>query len=188
MDENALLYQLVDEAVDATLLALRESGYFSDTVENDVVISASSYDTRHTQRISDRLGIRVGRQGDLTVYSVPVSKGEVQSAHALGTSAGKLRIVEMLGETWSGEESFDRGEWISRPVREIMRETKTQRDGKEEEKNGNQPSSSAQPGAPSNQQGTAPAQQDPQGSPPMQEQGNGEPPAQGGSKQGTHTP
>jgi len=188
MDESALLYQSVDEAVDATILALRESGYFSDTAENDVVISASSYDERHTQQISERLGARVGKQGDLTVYSVPVSKQEVQSAHALGTSAGKLHIVEMLGETWSGEESFDRGEWISRPVREIMRETKTQQGGKDDEKKSDQQSSSAPSNTPYNQQGAAPAQPDPQASPAMPEQGNGEPPRQGNPKQGTHTP
>ncbi len=188
MDESALMYQSVDEAVDATILALRESGYLSDTVENDVVISASSYDERHTQQISDRLGTRVGQQSDLTVYSVPVSKGEVQSAHALGTSAGKLHIVELLGETWSGEESFDRGEWISRPVREIMRETKTQRNGKEEAKQSEEQTSPAPYNTPSNQQSTTPAQQDPQGSPQMPEQGSGEQPGQGGSKQGSHTP
>ena len=131
MDEAALRFRPVDEAVDATILALRENGYFSDIAENDVVIAASSYEAGHTQRIAERLGARVERQGDLTVFSVPVTKHEVSSAHALGTSAGKLYIVEKLGDSWCAAESIDADDWIMRPVREIIRETKEQREGKE---------------------------------------------------------
>jgi hypothetical protein len=130
MDKRALLYRPVDEAVDATIAVLRENGYFSGVSENDVVISASSYDTRHTERIAERLGIRVGEQDDLTVLSIAVSKGEVESAHARGTSAGKLHIVEELEASWSAKEDFDADDWIERPVREIIGETETQREGR----------------------------------------------------------
>lgn len=133
LDESALRYRPVDEVVDATILALRESGYLTDATGNDVVISALSYDTQHTQQIAERLGSRVGQDDGLTVYSVPVSKGEVEDAHARGTSAGKLYIVEELEDSWSAVEDFDADDWLERPVRDIIRETSDQREGKDRE-------------------------------------------------------
>lgn len=126
LDEKALRYQPVDEAVDATIAALRENGYLIDTTENDVVISAASYSERHSDAIAQRLDKRVRQQADLTVYSIPVSNREVKSAHDLGTSAGKLQIIERLGESWNKDETFDPEDWVARPVREIIRETKEQ--------------------------------------------------------------
>lgn len=123
MDTRALYHRPVDDAVDATILALREGGYLSADAGNDIVISVSSYDARHTQRIATRLGERVKQQRDLTVYSVAVSKGEVDDAHTLGTSAGKLHIIDKLGESWNDENAFDPRDWIGRPVKWILRET-----------------------------------------------------------------
>lgn len=139
MDENALRFRPVDEAVEATIGVLRENGYFAEVTENDVVISASSYNAQHTEQIAERLGTLVGKQDDLTVYSVPVSRGEVQSAHDLGTSAGKLQIIERLGESLSSSEAFDPEDWVEKPVREIIAETKANADQQktdEEDKHG----------------------------------------------------
>jgi hypothetical protein len=133
MDVNALRFHYVDEVVDATILALRESGYLADSTVNNVVIASSSYDARHTERIAERLRIRLGQQGDLVVLSVPVTRGEVESAHERGTSAGKLYIVEELEDSWTAAEDFDADDWIARPVREIIRETEWQREGRDEE-------------------------------------------------------
>lgn len=130
MDKDALRYHTVDEVVDATILVLRESGYLADATGNDVVISASSYDTRHTEQIAERLGVRVGQDEGLSVYSVPVSKGEVEDAHARGTSAGKLYMIEELESSWSSVEDFDADDWIERPVRDIIHETNYQREGR----------------------------------------------------------
>jgi hypothetical protein len=123
MNMRALYHRPVDEAVDATILALRARGYLSTDAGNDVVISVSSYDARHTVRIATRLGEHDKQQRDLTVYSVAVSKGEVKSAHALGISAGKLHIIDQLGESWNEDHAFDPEDWIGRPVKRILRET-----------------------------------------------------------------
>ena len=136
MDENALRYHNVDEVVNATILALRESGYLADTTGNNVVIASSSYDARHTERIAERLRILLGAYGDLAVLSVPVTMGEVESAHERGTSAGKLYIVEELEDSWSDAEDFDADDWIARPVREIITETEWQREGHDEDDEG----------------------------------------------------
>ena len=144
LDESALRYRPVDEAVDATITVLRENGYLTDATENDVVISAVSYNDEHTAAIAERLGERVRKQADLTVYSIPVSKNDVQSAHDLGTSAGKLQIIERLGESWDKDETFDPGDWVSHPVREIIRETKEQANAKETGKGSPKPATTGQ--------------------------------------------
>ena len=132
MDERALLYRPVDDAVDATIVTLRENGYLAETTENDVVLSASTDDTRHAEALAERLQERVGKQSDLTVYSVPVSNTEVESAHALGTSAGKLHIIEQLKESSGEGEEFDPSDWVETPVREIIAEMKQHPQDKED--------------------------------------------------------
>jgi len=158
MDENALRYRPVEEVVDATIQALRENGYLTDATGNDVVIAASSYDTRHTERIAERLGLRVGQDDGLTVYSVPVSHVEVEAAHARGTSAGKLYIVEELESSWSAAEDFDADDWIERPVHDIIHETSYQRDGGDDDDEGEdrERSTNAPYKTPTSQQSTSP--------------------------------
>lgn len=123
MDEQALLYHSVDDAVIATILQLRKSGYLMEATENDVVLSASSYTIEHAEQIAERLKERVGQQSDLTVYSISVEKEDVESAHEIGTSAGKLYLIEKLGESKGEESSFDLEDWVEKPVREIIAET-----------------------------------------------------------------
>lgn len=158
MDEDALRYRPVDEAVDATILVLRENGYLIDANGNDVVIAASSYDARHTERIAERLGLRVGQDDGLNVYSVPVSRVEVEDAHARGTSAGKLYIVEELEDSWNSTEDFDADDWIERPVRDIIHETDYQREGKDDddEEDGRNWSSGTPYKTPASQQSSSP--------------------------------
>jgi len=185
MDENALRYRPVEEVVDATILALRENGYLTDATGNDVVIAASSYDTRHTERIAERLGLRVGQDDGLTVYSVPVSHVEVEDAHARGTSAGKLYIVEELESSWSAAEDFDADDWIERPVHDIIHETSYQRDGGDGDDEGEdrEGATSAPYKNPTSQQSTSPegSQQYQKNDSGENEQDSGESPKQGES-------
>ena len=125
MDEQALLNHSVDDAVEATIVTLRQNGYLAEATENDVMLSASAGNARHAEALAQRLNARVSRQGDLTVYSVSVSSDEVEHAHTLGTSAGKYYLIEQLeGASGEGEE-IDPEDWVEKPVREIISKTKT---------------------------------------------------------------
>ena len=125
LDKQALLYRPVDDAIDATITTLRQNGYLAEATENDVMLSASAGNTKHAEALAQRLNARVSRQGDLTVYSVSVTSDEVEDAHTLGTSAGKLYLIEQLkGASGEGEE-IDPEDWVERPVREIISKTKT---------------------------------------------------------------
>ena len=128
MDEKTIRFRPVDEAVEATIAQLRENGYLTQEQGNDVVLSASSYSYRHAERITKRLSERVGLQNDLTVYSVTVESGEVQNAHELGMSAGKLYLIERLGEAIGQNGGFNPADWAETPVREIIAEMKEKPD------------------------------------------------------------
>jgi len=145
MDKQALLYRPVDDAIDATITTLRQNGYLAEATENDVMLSASAGNTRHAEELAQRLNARVSRQGDLTVYSVSVTSDEVEHAHTLGTSAGKLYLIEQLeGASGDGEE-IDPEDWVGKPVREIIAETKAHPKTEENEKES--PESTRQPDA-----------------------------------------
>lgn len=125
MNSETLINQPVDKAVEATIFQLRESGYLVEQTENDVVLSASALTLTHANALANRLEQLVMQQEDLQVTSVSVSKSEVQQAHALGTSAGKLYIIEQLGKAIGSDGAFDPKDWLNTPVREIIRETAT---------------------------------------------------------------
>ena len=124
MDERTLRFRPVDDAVEATIAQLRESGYLTQEQENDVVLSTSTYNNRHAERLSERISERVRLQNDLTVYSVTVERNKVQNAHELGTSAGKFYLIERLGEAIGQNSAFDPSDWVATPVREIIAEMK----------------------------------------------------------------
>lgn len=182
MSTVSLLNQPVDEAVEATILQLRESGYLAEQSENDVVLSASALTRTHADALANRLELLVSQQNDLQVTSVSVSKNEVQQAHALGTSAGKLYIIEQLEKAIGSDATFDPKDWLDTPVREIIRETATrsgvpQQNG---EQDGQTPAGSQSPDETPPQNGTGTPM--PGGSTPAPLPG-GEPGGSGGSGQ-----
>lgn len=124
MNLDELLYHPVDEAIEATIDQLRENGYLAEQTENDIVLSANALTRAHADSLANRLELLVKQQTDLVVTSVSVSQNEVSQAHALGTSAGKLYLIEQLEEAIGSDSAFDPKEWVETPVREIIRETK----------------------------------------------------------------
>lgn len=126
IDEALLVNLPVDEAVQQTIAVLRENGYLQQETENDVLLSSSSYSERHSERLAQELKDRVALKQGLTIVSISVTGEEVEKAHALGTSAGKLFIIEQLGRSTGEGESFEVTDWLGKPVREIMERTQEQ--------------------------------------------------------------
>jgi hypothetical protein len=80
----------------------------------------------------------------------------VQQAHALGTSAGKLYLIERLQQATGTDEAFDPKDWLNTPVREIIRETAVRSGAPQSngEQNGQSPAGSSLPDATPPQSGT----------------------------------
>lgn len=126
MDTTLLKNRPVGEAVEQTIDSLRESGYFPQEAENDVVLAASSYSTQHAEELVEQLKGRVARQNDLTILAFSVTHQEVEQAHALGSSAGKVRIVQQLEQSNQAGNGFQEEDWLEKPVRDILQETQEQ--------------------------------------------------------------
>jgi len=126
IDETLLKNRSVGDAVEQTIDSLRESGYFSQDQENDVVLAASSYSAQHAEELAEQLKGRVAQQNDLSILSFSVTHQEVEQAHALGSSAGKVRIVEQLKQSNQSEYGFQEEDWLEKPVRDILQETEEQ--------------------------------------------------------------
>ena len=52
--------------------------------------------------------------------------------------------TERLGESWDKDETFDPNDWVAKPVREIIRETKEQANAKESGKDNPKPATAGQ--------------------------------------------
>ncbi len=150
MDATLLKNRPVAEAVEQTIASLRESGYFPQDAENDVVLAASSYSTQHAEQLAEQLKGRVARQNDLTILAFSVTHQEVEQAHALGSSAGKVRIVQQLEQTNQAGNGFQEEDWLEKPVRDILQETQeqqqqTQTQSSSEQQNAPQPQGTPPP-------------------------------------------
>jgi hypothetical protein len=144
MDESLLTNQPIGDAVEQTIDALRDSGYLELESENDVVLAASSYSTQHAERLAQQLKGRVAR-ADLTILSFSVSREEVEQAHSLGASAGKVRIVQQLEQSNQAGKDFNQKDWLNKPVREILEQTQEQAQEQTQEQTQEQAPLSGQP-------------------------------------------
>lgn len=126
IESGSLLNKKVDRAVSMTIDQLRTEGYLTES-DSGVVVSAGTGSEAHSEALARTIEESITQTTG--VYSVAVSREDVRSAHEMGTTAGKMRLVRELEETKAGagmEESFDEREWIGRPVEEILQELKTE--------------------------------------------------------------
>ncbi|HRX59071.1 MAG TPA: hypothetical protein P5075_09885 [Eubacteriales bacterium] len=130
IESDALLYRSVGDAVDATITQLQQNGYLLEAEDNYVVLSTSANGETHAQKLAETLQVRVNERAALMVQSFAVSGGEVTRAHEIGTSAGKLRLIDQLKAVSDDPEAFDESEWIDEPVRDLIRAYQSQSDNK----------------------------------------------------------
>ncbi len=123
ISQKELLNASIGDAIDSTIAQLQASGYLNEADDNYVMLSASSVSETHAEKLAAALKSRVNAHANLSAESVAVSKGEVEQAHSMGTSAGKLALIERLKAASEDPDSFDESEWIDESVRDIVHAT-----------------------------------------------------------------
>jgi hypothetical protein len=121
IEQKTLLHSPVGDAIDATITQLQANGYLAEADDNYVVLSANAANEAHAEKLAVSLRNRISVRAGLSVESVAVTGNEVEQAHSLGTSAGKLYLIEKLKASSDDPDSFDESEWIDVPVRDIVR-------------------------------------------------------------------
>jgi hypothetical protein len=112
----------IDEAIRDTVEQIQSDGYFKDS--GGIVISTSGDDEQAAQDLADDLK-EVAQEAvedsdvPVEVEAISVGRARVLEAQKLGTTPGKLNLVQKL-QASTGEENIDLQEWLNKPVKDIM--------------------------------------------------------------------
>jgi hypothetical protein len=123
LSQHELLNMNIGDAIDRTIVQLQNSGYLSDASDDYVMLASNSVSQKHAEKLAVTLQNRVNTHAHLSVESVTVSKGDVEQAHSMGTSAGKLVLIDRLKASSADPSSFDESEWLDAAVRDIVHAT-----------------------------------------------------------------
>ncbi len=130
---TSLKNKAIDQAVRETISAIAEQGYFLKDTEGGVVIAVSGNQQEKSEKLSAQLKAAVKRVAeeealDIEVESMAVGEARVQEAKRLGVTPGKLNLVEKLKESAQNADDIDIEEWLNKSVKDIMKETKANKD------------------------------------------------------------
>ncbi|HEX3039576.1 MAG TPA: anti-sigma factor domain-containing protein, partial [Caproiciproducens sp.] len=127
LSDLSLSNKTIDEAIRDTVDQIQSDGYFKDS--GGIVISTSGDDEQAVQGLAEDLK-DVAQEAvkdsnaPVEVEAISVGRARVLEAQKLGTTPGRLNLVQKL-QASAGEESIDLQEWLKKPVKDIMKAIKT---------------------------------------------------------------
>jgi hypothetical protein len=128
--------ETIDEAIKDTVSEITEQGYITEGETGGIVITTSSEDAEDAgaaEKLADELKADAEEVLDeknlvADVETLSVGKERVQEAKELGTTPGKLNLVEKLQKSAANPEDISIEEWLNKPVKEIMKVTKANKE------------------------------------------------------------
>lgn len=120
----------IGEAIHDTITEINEQGYFPEGETGGVVISTSNdKDADKAEELANDLegtvkDVIAGDDITAEVEVHSVGRERVLAARELGVTPGKLNLVEKLQKSAINPEDVSIEEWLNKPVKEIMKETK----------------------------------------------------------------
>ena len=120
LNEKRLLYKNIEQAVDITINTLRAEGYLREEKDNYVVVAANTNKESHTDKLVGRLDQSISKQDNIEPIAMKASDDELMAARELGTTPGKMMIVEKLDN--SSKEKIDKSNWVNKSVASIVKE------------------------------------------------------------------
>ena len=118
----------IADAVNLIVDEISKEGYL-ESDDAGIVISTSSEDMDKADELAQKLEDSATEaceenNAKVTVTAEAVGKKRVDEARELGVTPGKLNLVEKLKESSEDPDSIDVNEWLNKPVKEIMAQTK----------------------------------------------------------------
>ena len=120
IDERKLIYKNIEQAIDITLDTLRAEGYLKEEKDNYVVVAANTVKEDHTDRLVGKLDQSIAGKGNVEPITMKASDDELMEAREMGTTAGKMMIVERLDN--SSREKINKSNWVNKSVASIVKE------------------------------------------------------------------
>lgn len=125
----------IQQAVAETVKQIEAAGYFNGDQPGGIMIAASGGSQQKSDGLAQALEDTAKKatsdtKAPVEVESEGVGYERVQEARTLGTTPGKLNLVQKL-QASEGNASIDVQEWLKKPVKDIMKAIKEARkDGK----------------------------------------------------------
>lgn len=122
--------QSISDAIENTVEQISKAGYFDGEEQGGIVITTSCEDLDKADTLAEELKQSVEQQtaddgvDDVEIETYSVGLERVKEAKALGVTPGKLNLVEKLQSAAGNSTVYDTKEWLSKPVKDIMKETK----------------------------------------------------------------
>lgn len=118
----------IEDAITLTVDQITEEGYL-DSGEGGIVITTSSDNEDAADELAQDLEETATETVEenaveAVVTTEAVGAERVAKARELGVTPGKLNLVEKLMESSADSESIDMNEWLHKSVKEIMKQTK----------------------------------------------------------------
>lgn len=122
----------IDAAVGETVDKIESRGYFYSDDPGDIIIATSGDDAQAASHLADELKTTaedaVKTSGsNVEVEATSVGRSRVLEAQKLGTTPGKLNLVQKLQASVQDPASIDVQEWLKKPVKDIMKAIKAGR-------------------------------------------------------------
>jgi hypothetical protein len=130
LEKLQLKNQSIEDAVKDTVQQIDKEGYFQSEDPGGIVLSTYSGNEQGAKKLATNLQETAEQEaGDaqtpVDVESVSVGYERVQEARRLGTTPGKLNLVEKLQASTGDSDSVDVQTWLKKPVKDIMKAIKT---------------------------------------------------------------
>jgi hypothetical protein len=115
----------VDDAVQLTIRQMDSLSVFSKNETNYLLVSVAAKNQLRAQEILQKVVNTVSASSteadlDIEVQEALISLEYAQRARDLGTTPGKLRLIQFLRESTANPDAVTDSDWIDKPVREIM--------------------------------------------------------------------
>ena len=120
INDNMLLNQSIEKAVNVTIDKIESKGYLDGENRNYVVVAANTVKESHTDKLVEKLDRSISANENVQPITMKATDEEVNEARNMGTSPGKMIIVNKLDSV--NEESIDKSEWLGRSVADIVNE------------------------------------------------------------------
>jgi len=138
----------IDEAIKDTVDKIKNAGYFDGTDPGSIEISTSSDNQQDAENLAKELKSTAqqateGNAAPIEVEAISVGHQRVLDAKALGTTPGKLNLVQKLQASMVDYDSFDVKEWLKKPVKTIMKAIKENKNAASSTKKGSNDTSSS---------------------------------------------
>jgi hypothetical protein len=138
LEQLQLRNKHVDEAFRLTLRQMDSMSLFSKNEKNYLVVSVAARNQERAQYILTHIVDTVSASAeaadlDIDIQQSLTSLEYAQQARNMGTTPGKLRLIQILRDASEDPESVKNEDWIGEPVRNIMRHMHADRSGQTEQ-------------------------------------------------------